>query len=277
METVAQEAAARFRSENRLGSQPISDLITVIERGMGVDVAVLDVTQDEHGIAARSPHTNTVFIAVARTKNPMRQRSSLAHELAHVMFGDWFDGRQVEKRDMVEIRADAFARHLLLPAEAIHAEFPEGTELTESDLSFLVQRFRVSPAMASIALYQCGCISARRKDDWMHLTTPSLATRHGWTDFYKTLQTSSDHPRAPQKLLERAVAGYTEGLVSASAIAALRGMSLLDVERELEDAGVFPRDQEMEVESSDSMPSVSVDLSVLDELDDIGANAENSR
>jgi Zn-dependent peptidase ImmA (M78 family) len=71
--------------------QPLGDLVAVIEQATGIDVAVLDVGPDEHGLAMRDPARGTVFIGVARTRNPMRQRSTLAHELGHVLFGDWAD------------------------------------------------------------------------------------------------------------------------------------------------------------------------------------------
>jgi Zn-dependent peptidase ImmA (M78 family) len=61
----------------------------VIEQATGIDVAVLDVGPDEHGLTMRDPGRDAVFIGVARTRNPMRQRSTLAHELGHVLFEDW--------------------------------------------------------------------------------------------------------------------------------------------------------------------------------------------
>jgi Zn-dependent peptidase ImmA (M78 family) len=57
---------------HRLGVQPMDDLA-------------------EHGLTMRDPRRNAVFIGVARTRNPMRQRSTLAHELGHVLFEDWAD------------------------------------------------------------------------------------------------------------------------------------------------------------------------------------------
>ena len=52
-------------------------------------LAVLDAGPDEHGLTMRDPVRGTVFIGVARTCNPMRQRSTLVHELGHALFGDW--------------------------------------------------------------------------------------------------------------------------------------------------------------------------------------------
>ena len=69
----------------------------------------------------RDPAREIAMIAVARTRNPMRQRSTLAHELGHVLFGDYRRPRASgwSDRSPEEIRADAFARHLLVPVQGI--------------------------------------------------------------------------------------------------------------------------------------------------------------
>jgi hypothetical protein len=47
------------------------------------------------------------------------------------------------------------------------------------------------------------------------------------------LQADSDQRGAPQRLLARAIKGYAEGVISAQAIATLRGLPLEAVESEL--------------------------------------------
>jgi Zn-dependent peptidase ImmA (M78 family) len=67
----------------------------------------------------------------------MRQRGTLAHELGHVLFEDWTDGNTGSSSDRTpaEIRADAFARHLLVPVDGLR-EFLGNRELvTQSTLS----------------------------------------------------------------------------------------------------------------------------------------------
>src|SRR5260370_41157379 len=91
-ETEGSASAARFRQEHHLGVQPLGDLVAVIEQATGIDVAVLDAGPDEHGLTMRDPVRGTIFIGVARTRNPMRQRSTLAHELGHGLFEDWTEG-----------------------------------------------------------------------------------------------------------------------------------------------------------------------------------------
>lgn len=96
-EQQAERAAEEFRQAHHLGVQPLGDLVALIEQTTGHDVAVLDASADSHGLTMRDPMRDRTFIGVARTPHPMRQRSTLAHELAHVVFGDWAEN--LAKRD----------------------------------------------------------------------------------------------------------------------------------------------------------------------------------
>lgn len=265
-EDEGQEAAEEFRRTHRLGSQPLGDLVTLVEQETDVDVAVLDVDPDEHGLTMKDPERGTIFIAIARTPHPMRQRSTLAHELGHVIFSDWTE-KVVTSRSHEEVRADAFARHLLLPAGGLAAWLGEPSEVRSGpqDLSDLVERFLVSPAIAAIQLERGGYISASTKEEWMRLTTRRLATQHGWSDHYAALQSESDRTRAPRQLLARATRGYSEGVVPIETLASLRGVPVERLLEELDEAGVHPSVSANPWASAHDLPSVDVDLSDLDE------------
>lgn len=266
-EAEGQAAAAQFRRDHRLGVQPMGDLIAIIEQVTGIDVAVLDVGPDEHGLTMRDPRRNAIFIGVARTRNPMRQRSTLAHELGHVLFEDWSDndGGNRSRRTREEIRADAFARHLLVPVDGLREFLGCQENVIESHLSTVVQRFLVSPAVAAIALRQAGYINAAIKQEWMGLSARQLAVRFGWSDQYRALQADSDQRRAPQRLLARAIKGYAEGVIPAQAIATLRGIGLEAIEAELREAGVVPAERPVTWADPSELPDVQVDLLALHE------------
>jgi Zn-dependent peptidase ImmA (M78 family) len=269
-EVEGRRAAERFRNEHQLGVQPLGDLVAIIEQTTGIDVAVLDAGLDEHGLTMRDPVRDAVFIGVARTRNPMRQRSSLGHELAHVLFEDWLNARsgRWKAQKFEESRADAFARHLIVPPDGL-AQFLHGREPTSlSTLSAIVQRFVVSPSMAAIALHEAGYVDAVLKDEFRSWSTPQLAVRFGWRDQYSVLQADSDQRRAPQRLLARAIRGYAEGVLPAQAIATLRGLPLDAVEAELRDAGVVATETPVPWSTADQLPNVDVDLSVFDDPDE---------
>jgi Zn-dependent peptidase ImmA (M78 family) len=245
----------------------MGDLVAIIEQTTGIDVAMLDVGPDEHGLTMRDPERNAVFIGVACTRNPMRQRSTLAHELAHVLFEDWAenDAGGWSDRTYKEIQADAFARHLLVPVDGLQAFLGRRNQVTQSNLSAVVQRFQVSPAIAAIALQQAGYIDAATKQEWMGLSTLQLAVRFGWSDQYRALQADSDQRRAPQRLLARAIRGYAEGVIPAQTIATLRGIAVEAVEAELREAGIVPAERLVTWANPADLPDIQVDLAALDE------------
>ncbi len=269
IEQQAKEAADEFRRKHRLGVQPLGDLVAFIEQTTGYDLAILDADPDEHGLTMRDPLRSAIFIGVARSRHPMRQRSTLAHELGHLVFEGWNDEAEFEKRSPDEIRADAFARHLLIPIEGVKEFLGDRESASEADLAAVVQRYLVSPAIAAIAMRDAGYINQSTAQDWMRYRTSQLATRYGWSDHYAALQDDSDRLRAPQSLVARAVEGYAEGIVSAQVIAKLRGVSVDAVREDLEEAGVVPVQHEATDLSLEDFPDVDVDLS---DLEDEGAS-----
>lgn len=52
-------------------------------------MAIIDADPDEHGLTMHDPDREVTFIGITRTPHPMQQHSTLAHELAHVLFKDW--------------------------------------------------------------------------------------------------------------------------------------------------------------------------------------------
>ncbi|KGN32971.1 hypothetical protein N802_16480 [Knoellia sinensis KCTC 19936] len=271
-EQQGRERAEAFRLGHGLGVQPLPDLVALIEQTTDVDVAILQAGPDEHGMTMRDPLRAVTMIAVARTRNPMRQRSTLAHELAHVLFDDcsppkpsgWSD------RGPEEQRADSFARHLLVPIDGIRGVLTSREDLSEADLAGLVQRFQASPAIIAIQLNLAGYIDASRKQRWMALTAPALATRYGWADQYHALQSESDMHRAPQRLLARATTGYIESVVSLEAIARLRATTPEQVQADFDEAGITPSptDTDLPWAAADDLPAGDNDFSDLDALDE---------
>lgn len=261
----ARIAAENFRNEHGLGVVPLGDLISVIKQTTGHDVAVLEADGDEHGLAMTDPLRGRVFIGVAKTMHPMRQRSTLAHELAHLVFQDHSDS--LWERNSAESRADSFARHLLIPQEGLKQFLGEIGTLGESHLSQVVQHFLVSPAIAAIALQEAGFISNEAKTEWMKISTPALATKFGWRDYYAVLQLESNKVRAPQGLVARAICGYEEGVLNAQAIATLQGRTEPEVLSEFQQAGIFPRSLDIETIEFDELPNVNFDLDGFDDVE----------
>lgn len=227
---TSNEAAARclaedFRQQNGLDLAPVKDVFELVHATRGVDVISMDAHESEHGLSMLDPDSGRVVIVVATTSNPMRQRSSVAHELGHVLAGDLERDVTLVPGDRApeEIRADAFARHLLLPLEVVRTRFPRGTEITAAGLSNLVQEFELSPKIVAIQLREAKLIDEQKCEFWGALSAPQLATANGWLSQYRALVDGSQRSRAPQALMSRAVAAYQQGLLGLPELAAWYG------------------------------------------------------
>ena len=270
-EDEAREAAERFRAENGLGDAPIADIVALIEQTQDVDVIVLGVDDsNEHGLTMVDPVRGATIVAVASSNKPMRWRSNLAHELGHLILGDHDNGQPgaLSAGSTIESRAQSFARHLLIPLRGVQHFIDRLKQpLDLNAFSDLVQRFEVSPAVASIQLHTLGTIDASRHAEWSAMYTPMLAARFGWTDQYKGLQAESRQRRAPQRLLTRVVAGYVAGLVSLETVASVRGVALHELADELEEAGIRQAGPHGEPEEDDLLVGADpgADVSWLDD------------
>lgn len=242
-EHEGREVAQQYRHKHYLGTQPLGDLVALIDLVEKIDVAIIRAPADDaHGITVRDPRNGTAMLIATTTNNPTRLRSTIAHELAHHLFADQPPNIDEDARPREEVRADAFARHLLLPIEAladILGPADAGRTIDTSDVSALVQRFGLSPQMVAIQLCIGRYISETQKDEWMaSLSSPRLATRFGWSNLYANWQASSQTVRPPQRLLARAIRGYAQGIVSIETIARIEGTDPATAREALSDAGI---------------------------------------
>ncbi|MDN5764988.1 MAG: ImmA/IrrE family metallo-endopeptidase [Humibacillus sp.] len=271
-ETEGQSLAEAFRREHHLGAQPIADLFALYELVPRLDVASLTVANpDEHGMTAHDPHRGVTKVVVACTPNPMRQRSTLAHELAHVLFRDYENASQGgwADREHYEKRADGFARHLLVPLEGLRDFLGRRDQVAIADLSKVVQWFQASPRLVLIQMERAHYVDEVTKALWWNNTTPWLAGNHGWTPQYRAMQVESQTPRAPQRLLMRATRGYQEGILSLPALARLRGATPNVVEAELDEAGITVADPVVEWATPVARRASPDNFADLDALEDV--------
>jgi Zn-dependent peptidase ImmA (M78 family) len=234
-ENRARQLAETFRADHGLGHGPVKDMYELIHITKGIDVISLMVPDAEHGLSMCDPESGRVVIVVATTPHPMRQRSSIAHELGHVLAGDLErDGSLTPgERSPAEICADAFARHLLLPLDAIRRRLTDDGGASPADLSDLVQEFEVSPHLAAIQLRTLDLIGAETCAAWSARSSATLATTFGWGSQYRALAADSSESRAPQALMARAVQGYQRGVLGINELAAWYGRDPADLETEL--------------------------------------------
>ena len=172
-----------------------------------------------------------------------RQRFTLAHELGHLLAGhtthiDAVDGRRTPE----ETFCDEFARHLLIPTDAVHAWLDRtvGTvdreRVSERVLALTARHFGVSPVVVRIQLERMDLLSGVLKG--VDLSTGRLfAYRYGWGPQYDCDQEAAKQPRIPRRILDRATEAYRGGKLGIGALAKLQSRSTTAVEQALAEAG----------------------------------------
>jgi len=117
--------AAMERKRLELGSLPLRNIVEIIARH-GVRVAKYTMTDDISGFFFVSPETG-MAILVNGAHSPTRRLFSYAHEYAHLLLdkGHVSGGvsRFGNRDDLLEVRANTFAAHFLMPEEGIRAFF----------------------------------------------------------------------------------------------------------------------------------------------------------
>jgi Zn-dependent peptidase ImmA (M78 family) len=237
-ESEGRELADQLRREHALGAAPINDLFEFVHRVAGIDVLSMTTNGDEHGLSMVDPRSGRTVVAVATTPHPMRQRSSIAHELGHIVAGD-LDGEitwEPGQRSLPEVRADSFARHLLLPEAAVKNR-TWTTPPTLAQLSAVVQENGVSPRLAAIQLRGARLIDHATCDAWSATSSRALAVQFGWLGQYRALSQESTQERAPQALTARAVAAYQQGKLGLAELALWFGADAGDSVAEIAGVG----------------------------------------
>ena len=284
--TSAKAAAADFRRQQHLGTGPIADIVTMLEGVPRIHVAIEPGSDgDHHGMRATDPVRGVTVLGACATPHAVRLRSTLAHELGHHIFNDptpedW------SRRTLEEDRATEFARHLLIPVEALVDLLgrPGHVDVNEVALSDVVERFAVSPAMAAIQLRDSGYVDTATAERFMALSTPTLATRHGWAALYRQWSEASRTLRPPQRVVAAAVNAYIARQATLATVANLRGATPEQTRAELGEAGVHPAPTggvHAEREDGDTQgiydEGDEVDWSALDAVDGLPADTEDDR
>lgn len=116
---------------------------------------------------------------------------------------------------------------MLCPVEALHA--PPQTSSLEELLSYVVQRFQVSPTVATIQLCEAGLISEETKEELKSYSTKLLASQFGWKTNYDYAAKISELPRSSERLVADAYRAYDQGLIALPSVAFAEQVSIEEV------------------------------------------------
>jgi len=172
IEQIAQEERRRLN----LGSEPLTDLMAVIEWA-GLRVIGADLPPDDlDGALLSFPQQDAAIALINRAKPPLRQRFTLAHEYGHLLLHrdrDVIWDRSVFEAGIPEEReANAFAAAFLMPEELIERLYEEYRLPRQRGrlpmFGWLAMRRRLGVSTAALAwrLFNLGYIEESERD-WM--------------------------------------------------------------------------------------------------------------
>lgn len=242
-EREGRDLAGRFREKLRLGLGPVPDLAELVESVIGLDTAVLALPKGVAALTAFDPDREVTISVVNTADVPERQRFSLAHELGHVLLSDGVAAHRLDgRRTSAELRCDAFARHLLAPAEGVRRWMDclsAGTP-GRKECALAARHYGVSLAVLLIQCKDQGLLTEAQARKLRGPTGRELAWAYGWGPQYAAECESAARVRPPRRIMERAVAAYRIGHIGVRALAALSGAEPGATERELDAAGIRP-------------------------------------
>ncbi|KKM11533.1 hypothetical protein SY88_07455 [Clostridiales bacterium PH28_bin88] len=225
--------ANRCRGELSLGSEPISDIFSMIERQ---NILLLRYPSKSNNLSALlAQDEDGLPLIYINTNMPLgRQVFSAAHEFAHYKYhlkdkDLWIcDPGNIQPEDREEIFADSFAGAFLLPPEGVRRVFYEMFRFTKKVDPYIVIRmqhvFNVSYGAMLYALYNCKIIDGRTYGNLRKLSHPDQAGELEKLTIglgFEPVLMKPSGPVVPSRLLHALQKNYSEEKVSYNKVAAI--------------------------------------------------------
>lgn len=209
--------------ESPVGGLSNAELIDLIEDRFGVDVVATDLPDACDGLSFSDGGVRAIVLATSDA--PFRQRFTLAHELAHLAFGDSPDEvieeRLWEKKTQAESRANTFAASFLAPRAEIIKKVAGRSAVDAFDE--LVLHFQMSPSAMSWRLLNVQLISQEDQQRLQSQTARATAMRAGDAAEHTNRARLAALPRPAQRLVDAYLDAYRDGATTLRPAANLLG------------------------------------------------------
>ena len=234
--------AGEVRRELGLGDGPVARFPELLEERFQLDVDLSPLPEAVDGlcvsVGARA------LILVGSGKPSSRQRFTLAHELAHYLVDDldplYVDERGVRARSVAEMRANAFAAHLLMPEPGVRAAI-EGTADDAERAVRVALAFGTSVSAAAYQLGNLGLLPEAVRDRLVDAGAKPLLMRYALPSDWQQDESGRGRVRPPARLYARATLAFRRGLIGLEPIVdLLRHPDRDQLRQELDDAGLTP-------------------------------------
>jgi Zn-dependent peptidase ImmA (M78 family)/transcriptional regulator with XRE-family HTH domain len=241
-----------------LGDEPLARFPEVLEARFPLDVDFSPLPEAVDGLCVSLG--GRVLILVGSGKPSSRQRFTLAHELAHYLVDDldplYVDERGVRARSLTEMRANAFAAHLLMPEAGVRAAI-EGTTDDAERAVRVALAFGTSVSAAAYQLGNLGLLAEATRDRLIEAGSKPLLLRYALPSDWQQDESGRGRVRPPTRLYGRATLAFRRGRIGLEPIAELLQRPDRDqLRQELEDAGLAPDDVDIDATGSETLDEI---------------------
>lgn len=228
---AGEKTAARLRGYLRIDEvHPIVDLNELIE-SLGYPVEYRPLPDQVHGISIPEQWGDKASWVIMINSRDIwsRQRFTLAHELCHVLQNDTGQvivDRATAQDQRPERIANSFARHLLLPEEALMTKIEEhGTISTDEQaaklLADVILTYGVSREATLIAVSEFAEeeLEERLADFCRRVSVTETMRISGNSDAWDELNAARNLTFPSERLVQQVLDAYSEKLVSLQTVA----------------------------------------------------------
>jgi Zn-dependent peptidase ImmA (M78 family)/transcriptional regulator with XRE-family HTH domain len=250
--------AGAVREALRLGDGPLGPLPEVLEERLRLDVDFSPLPEAVDGLCVSVG--GRALVLVGSSKPSSRQRFTLAHELAHYLVDDldplYVDERGVRARSVAEMRANAFAAHLLMPEPGVRAAIEGFTDDAERAVR-LALTFGTSVSAAAYQLGNLGLLPETVRDRLTQAGSRPLLMRYALPSDWQQDESGRGRLRPPSRLYRRATLAFRRGLIGLEPVAELLQRPDRDqLRQELEDAGLAPDEEAFTAAGPDGLDEI---------------------
>ena len=226
----------------RLGDGPLLRFPELLEERFHLDIDLSPLPEAVDGLCVGLG--DRALVLVGSRKPSSRQRFTLAHELAHYLVDDLdpfhVDELGVRARSLAEMRANAFAAHLLMPEAGVRAAVEDLEDDAERAVRVALS-FGTSVSAAAYQLGNLGLLPDAARDRLATAGSKPLLMRYALPSDWQQDESGRGRVRPPSRLYGRATLAYRQGLIGLQPIAELLQRDDHEqLRQELDDAGLAP-------------------------------------
>lgn len=153
------EQAISIRKAWKLGNMPITNIQETLESN-GIKVIFIEGPSGFDGVSGKVNDNNLIMVLNTKVDMVERRRFTALHELAHLLFNEFFDV-SLSKHEHEKL-CDAFANEMLIPSEVLRDIFDGKKRISFEELIYVQKLYGISIKAITYKLQNMGIMSEKR-------------------------------------------------------------------------------------------------------------------